>query len=726
MDILEGLSEIQKEAVQYGDGPLLLLAGAGSGKTRVLTHRIAYLIQERGVSPTNILAVTFTNKAAEEMKNRLQDLVGIMSSMLWVSTFHSSCVRILRDDIERLGYSRNFTIYDGTDQMMLMKQVLNELQIDSKQVRPASLLNAVSNAKNKLLNYEAYANTVGSFFEQRAADAYKLYQRHLHENNALDFDDLLMLTTRLFEECPEFLEFYQEKFRYILIDEYQDTNHAQYKIARSLAQKYKNICAIGDDDQSIYSWRGADIRNILDFERDYENAAVFRLEQNYRSTQNILNAAHNVVVNNRRRKEKELWTKNVEGEKIVCYGAINEKGEAEYVTDLIKKLYSDGDYKYNDFAVFYRVNAQSRILENALRIARLPYTIVGNLRFYERQEIKDVIAYLRLLINSKDAISLKRIINVPTRGIGKTTISRIEDFAYEEYIPLYEALKKVEQITTLQNRAQKAVLKFIEIIENIDPDRKPSEVIEDVLEKSGYIKALKEDGTVKSQSRIENAKELLSEAKEFEENQEEPTLANFLEGITLKSDIDSYEEQVDQVSLMTLHNAKGLEFPVVFITGLEENMLPIWRSLENESEMEEERRLCYVGITRAKQRLYLISAAERRLFGNVSNNEPSRFIDEIPSELKEVHRDTVAFSPPVGKTTAAEPGELTYEAETPFAEDFNYKTGDRVQHPKWGEGVVRKTSGRGRSTLITVRFDSGIQKNLMAEYAKLEKIIQLR
>ena len=726
MDILEGLSETQREAVQYGDGPLLLLAGAGSGKTRVLTHRIAYLIQEKGVSPTNILAVTFTNKAAEEMKTRLQDLVGIMSSILWVSTFHSSCVRILRGDIDKLGYSRNFTIYDSTDQMTLMKQVLDELQIDSKQVRAASILNAVSNAKNKLLNYEAYANTVGSFFEQRAADAYKLYQRHLQENNAMDFDDLLMLTTRLFEECPEILEFYQEKFRYILIDEYQDTNHAQYRIAKSLASKYKNICAIGDDDQSIYSWRGADIRNILDFERDYENAAVFRLEQNYRSTQNILSAAHNVVVNNLRRKEKKLWTENVKGEKLVCYEAIDEKGEAEYVTDLITKLCSDGKYKYNDFAVFYRVNAQSRTLENAMRIARIPYTIVGNLKFYERMEIKDIIAYLRVLINPRDTISLKRVINVPTRGIGKTSISRLEDFAYEERLTLYEALKKVEQITTLQSRAQKAVLKFMEIIESIDPDRKPSEVIEDVLEKSGYIKALEEEGKVKSQSRIENARELLSEAKEFEENQEEPTLANFLEGITLKSDIDSYEDQTDQVSLMTLHNAKGLEFPVVFITGLEEGMLPIWRSLENDNEMEEERRLCYVGITRAKQRLYLISAAERRLFGNVSSNIPSRFIDEIPPELREVHRDTVAFSPPIGRSVAVERDGLIYEEETASGNDYNYKVGDRVQHSKWGEGVVRGTSGKGPGMLITVRFDMGTQKTLMAEYARLEKIIQLR
>lgn len=730
MDILEGLSETQKEAVQYGDGPLLLLAGAGSGKTRVLTHRVAYLIQENGVSPTNIMAVTFTNKASEEMKERLEDLVGpLLSALLWVSTFHSGCVRILRNDIERLGYSRNFTIYDGTDQGTLMKQVMAELQIDSKQFRWNALLNAVSNAKNKLMDYEAYASTVGSFFEEKAADAYKLYQRHLTENNALDFDDLLMLTVRLFEECPDILEFYQDKFRYILIDEYQDTNHAQYRIAKLLARKYRNICAIGDDDQSIYSWRGADIRNILDFERDYEDAAVFRLEQNYRSTQTILEAAHCVVVNNKRRKDKKLWTQNDTGEKIVCYEANDEKGEADYIADIIAKLRSDGLYEYNDMAIFYRINAQSRVLEEALRTRRprIPYTIIGNVKFYERAEIKDILAYLRLLVNRRDSVSLRRVINVPTRGIGKTSLSRVDDFAQEEQVSLYEAMKGIDQVPGLQNRARNAISGFVKIIESIDPDRKPSEVIEEVLAKSGYIKALEEEGTVKAESRIENSRELLSEAKEFEENHEDPVLANFLEGITLKSDIDSWEDQTDQVSLMTLHNAKGLEFPVVFISGLEEKMLPIWRSLENDAEMEEERRLCYVGITRAKQRLYFTSASERRLFGNVANNTPSRFIDEIPSGYRESHRDTPAYTAPQSKTeTVKKSGGLTYSKGTDMEGDFAFKRGERVQHSKWGEGIIDNTRGQGRSMLISVRFDSGTRKTLMAEYAKLEKIKQLR
>ncbi|MBD3184755.1 DNA helicase PcrA [Candidatus Poribacteria bacterium] len=726
MGILDGLSEIQKEAVQYGDGPLLLLAGAGSGKTRVLTHRIAYLIEERGVSPTNILAVTFTNKAADEMKHRLEELVGIVSSIIWVSTFHSSCVRILRDNIENLGYSRNFSIYDATDQLTLVKQVLQELQIDPKQTRPHSILNAISNAKNNLQTWEDYAKSVGSFFEERVADAYKLYQKLLTENNALDFDDLLMLTVRLFQEKPEVLQFYQDKFRYILIDEYQDTNHAQYIIARSLAKKYRNIFAIGDDDQSIYSWRGADIRNILDFEKDYEDAAVFRLEQNYRSTKTILDAANNVVVNNKRRKEKRLWTDNIEGEKIICYEATDEKNEAEYITDIISKMHSDENLTYNDFAVFYRMNAQSRTIENALRIARIPYTIVGSLKFYERMEIKDILAYLRVLVNNRDTISLKRIINTPTRGIGKVSIERLEEFAYQEQITLYEAAKRARSIDSLQSRAQKAISGFIEFMESVDITKKPGDIIEEILKRSGYEKSLEEEGTVKAQSRLENTLELISEAKEFEENNEDHSLSAFLEGITLKSDIDSWDENADQVSLMTLHNAKGLEFPVVFITGMEEGIMPIWNALQNDAEMEEERRLCYVGITRAKQKLHLTSAAERRLFGSISNNAPSRFIDEIPSDLRTSHKDTtpIVTSPTVSKVISRK---KTYVKKIDDDSDaFDFKKGDRVQHPTWGEGIIQKTSGRGKNMMVTVKFNNKTTKNLMAEYAKLEKVIQLR
>jgi len=722
MNIFEELNEVQKKAVQHGDGPLLLLAGAGSGKTRVLTHRIAYLIRERGISPMNILAVTFTNKAAEEMKNRLRELVGpIQSGLLWVSTFHAACVRFLRGDIDKLGlkYNRNFTIYDQTDQTVLMRQVLNELQIDAKRVAPGAILGAVSNAKNNLIDYENYAKNVGGFFEQRVADAYKQYQMHLRENNALDFDDLLMMTVQLFEEQPEVLAYYQEKFKHVLIDEYQDTNHAQYRITNLLAKKYRNICVVGDDDQAIYRWRGADIRNILDFERDYEDAGVYRLEQNYRSTKNILKAAHNVVVNNTKRKEKELWTENEEGRKITCYEAIDEKGEASFVSDIINKLCSEG-YDYSDFALLYRMNAQSRVLENALRVSRIPYTVIGGLRFYERAEIKDIIAYLRILLNRNDSISLERIINVPTRHIGKTTLNKLKEFAYEEGMTLYQTLLDIDYVQDLQNRTREAITKFVSVIESVDPNHKPTEVIQDVLDKTGYIKALQEENTIEAQSRIENSKELLSEAKEFEGRQEDPqnvTLASFLEGITLKSDIDAWNDQEKKVSLMTLHSSKGLEFRVVFLTGMDDGIFPSWRSLENDQEMEEERRLCYVGITRAKERLYLTSAAQRLLFGNTSYFPPSRFLEEVPPELKEQHTDTVVIRSPERQVISSAPQSVNNNKE-----EYDFKVGQKVRHHAWGKGVIKGISGSGSSMMVTVDFEIGTKKTLMVEYAKLEKI----
>ncbi|MBM3708605.1 MAG: ATP-dependent DNA helicase PcrA, partial [Actinobacteria bacterium] len=580
MNILDGLNDVQKMAIEHGDGPLLLLAGAGSGKTRVLTHRIAYLVREKGIPPMNILAVTFTNKAADEMKIRLRELIGpVQSGLLWVSTFHSACVRFLRGDIEKLNlkYNRNFTIYDTTDQMVLMKQVLDELKLDTKRFSAGAMISAISSAKNNLKDFESYAKSASGFFEQKVSDAYKQYQLHLRENNALDFDDLLVLTVRLFEECPDVIGFYQDKFRHILIDEYQDTNHAQYRITNLLAKKHRNICVVGDDDQSIYRWRGADIRNILDFERDYEDAMVYRLEQNYRSTKNILEAAHNVVINNIRRKEKKLWTENEIGQKIACYNASDEKGEAQFISDIIGKLCSDGRYGYNDFAILYRMNAQSRAIENMLRVNRIPYTVVGGLKFYERMEIKDIIAYLRILLNRNDSISLERIINVPTRHIGKTTINKLKEFAYTEGYTLYETLENVELVPDLQNRAKEAIKKFIKVIEVINPQKNPSIVIKDVLDKTGYIQALQEENTIESQSRIENSKELISEAVEFEKRQENPqevTLASFLEGVTLKSDIDNWNEQEKKVSLMTLHSSKGLEFRIVFLTGLDEGIFP--------------------------------------------------------------------------------------------------------------------------------------------------------
>jgi DNA helicase-2/ATP-dependent DNA helicase PcrA len=721
MNILDGLNEVQKKAITHGDGPLLLLAGAGSGKTRVLTHRIAYLVRERGVSPMNILAVTFTNKAADEMKNRLKELIGpIQSGLLWVSTFHAACVRFLRGDIEKLGlkYTRNFTIYDQTDQTMLMRQTIKEMQIDEKRFSPGAVLNAISNAKSSLLDYEGYAKQSGGFFEERAAEAYKIYQLHLRQNNAVDFDDLLMLTVQLFEDFSEVLEFYQNKFKHILIDEYQDTNHAQYKIANLLAKKHRNICGVGDDDQAIYSWRGADIRNILEFERDYEDATVYRLEQNYRSTKNILEAAHKVVVNNMSRKEKELWTENEVGKKLTCYEAIDEKGESSFISDIISKLCTEG-YDYSDFALLYRMNAQSRVLENSLRIARIPYAVIGGLKFYERMEIKDIIAYLRLLLNRNDAISLGRIINVPARSIGKVTLDRLKEFAYEEGFSLYEAMMNIEQVPNIQNRASESISKFVRVLESIDPNRKPTLVIQDVLDKTGYLKALQEENTIEAQSRIENSKELLSEATEFEKRQEDPqnvTLASFLEGITLKSDIDNWNNQEKKVSLMTLHSSKGLEFRVVFLTGLDEGIFPSWRSLESDVEIEEERRLCYVGITRAKERLYLTSASQRLLFGNTSYYPPSRFLEEIPPELKEQHADTIIIKPPERQVVSQSPQTVVDN------DKYDYKVGQKVRHKTWGKGVIKEAVGKGLNMMVTVNFDIGVKKTLMVEYANLEKV----
>ena len=721
MNILDGLNEVQRKAVTHGDGPLLILAGAGSGKTRVLTHRIAYLIRERGISPMNILAVTFTNKAAEEMKNRLKDLIGpIQSGLLWVSTFHSACVRFLRGDIDKLGlkYTRNFTIYDQTDQLLLIKQCLKEMQIDEKRTPPGAILNTISNAKNNLIDFFEYEKKAGNFFEDQVADVYRIYQLHLRENNALDFDDLLMLTVQLFEECPEVLELYQNKFNHILIDEYQDTNHAQYRIANLLASKHRNICVVGDDDQSIYTWRGADIRNILDFERDYKDAVVYRLEQNYRSTKNILNAAHSVVVNNIMRKDKKLWTENEEGRKLICYEAIDEKGEAEFISDIISKLCTEG-YDYSDFALLYRMNAQSRVLENALRIARIPYTVVGGLRFYERMEIKDIIAYLRLLLNRNDIISLQRIINVPARNIGKVTLDKLKEFAYEQGFSLYEAMMNIDQVPNIQNRTRESISKFVQIIESIDPTQKPTLVIRDVLEKTGYIKALEEENSIEAQSRIENAKELLSEAKEFEQRQddlESVTLAHFLEGITLKSDIDNWNNQEKKVSLMTLHSAKGLEFRVVFLTGMDEGIFPSWRSLESDKEMEEERRLCYVGITRAKERLYLTSASQRLLFGNTSFFEPSRFLDEIPSHLKDQYNDTITLKSPERQVVSQSQQVIINN------DKFDFKIGQKVRHKTWGKGIIKEVVGKGTNMMVTVNFDIGVKKTLMVEYANLERL----
>jgi len=715
-DLLDSLNPVQRQAVQHTEGALLLLSGAGSGKTRVITHRIAYLIRHHGISPFNILAVTFTNKAAGEMKTRLENLVGERTSkLLWVSTFHSSCARILRRDIERLGYSRSFTIYDTADQLTLIKEILKALKFREEQNNPRAVLSTISNAKNALMTPEIFASTADGFFEQQVAQIYRVYQTFLRENNALDFDDLIMLTVELLESCPDVLEYYQNKFRYILIDEYQDTNHSQYRLVQALAQKHQNICVVGDDDQAIYSWRGADIKNILDFERDYPNTTILRLEQNYRSTQNILGAAYEIVRHNRRRIDKKLWTENQTGELITCYEAQDENDEAGHVIQEIERWRARG-VKYGDCVIFYRINAQSRTFEDALRGANIPYQIVGNVRFYERMEIKDLLAYLRVIVNPADTISLRRIINVPRRGIGPTTIQRLENFAQAEGISLFDAVMRVNRISTLRYAAQEKVRVFAELIESFNADDSPVQTVEALLDRSGYLDNLKQENTIESQSRMENVRELITAAAEYEEREAEPTLVGFLEMITLVADIDNMDDKSDIVTLMTLHSAKGLEFPIVFMVGMEEGLLPHQRSFASEAELEEERRLCYVGITRAKESIYLTHARSRRLFGQTDYRMPSRFIEEIPEELlkredayQSRHRPTVSSYDPD-------------EPDTDDGQSFDYSVGEVVYHMKFGRGRITAISGYGEDMRVTVRFERGIEKTLMAGYARLQRL----
>ena len=713
-DLLESLNPVQRKAVQHTEGPLLLLSGAGSGKTRVITHRIAYLIRQHNISPFNILAVTFTNKAAKEMKTRLANLIGADSQLLWAATFHSTCARILRKDIERLGYSRSFTIYDTADQLTLIKNILKQLKWRESDAHPKAVLSTISKAKNELTTPEMYAETVGDFFEQRVEQIYRLYQDRLRENNALDFDDLIMLTVQLFESHSDVLGYYQSKFRYILIDEYQDTNHSQYRLVHALAKKHRNICAVGDDDQSIYSWRGADINNILDFERDYPNAAVLRLEQNYRSTQNILEAAYEVVRNNRMRTEKKLWTQNKMGECIRCFEAQDENEEADVVLREIQRWREQG-VKYGECVIFYRINAQSRTFEDVLRLANIPYQIVGSVRFYERMEIKDIMAYLRAIVNPADAISLRRIINVPRRGIGETTLKRLEIFADAADISLFEAIQRVGEVAKLREAERDKVRIFTQLIESFKAEDSPAHTIEQLLDRSGYLKSLMQEGTIEAESRVENVRELITAAVEYEERETEPSLAGFLEMITLVADIDTMDDKSDVVTLMTLHSAKGLEFPIVFMAGMEEGLLPHQRSFGSEAELEEERRLCYVGITRAKEQVYMTYARERRRYGYTDYQLPSRFIEEIPHEL--LDREEV-YQPP------HRPVVSSYDPDLPDTDvdlSFDYEVGEIVYHAKFGRGKITAMSGYGPDMRLTIRFTRGIEKTLMAGYARLQR-----
>lgn len=704
-EILANLNEQQKEAVTTTEGPLLILAGAGSGKTRVLTHRIAYLIKEKKVSPSNILAITFTNKAAEEMKTRVENLLGYVGD-LWVSTFHSACVRILRRDIDKLGYDRNFVIFDTTDQKALVQECLKELDLSEKQYPIKMVLNDISSAKDKMVYPDDYIDFFGDTYRNRKIkEIYKLYQHKLKKINALDFDDIIIKTIELFKENPEILEFYQRKFRYIMVDEYQDTNTPQYYFVNLLAQRHRNLCVVGDDDQSIYGWRGADVRNILNFEKDYPEAKVIKLEQNYRSTKIILEAANHVIDNNVYRKKKSLWTQNKEGEKIVLCELENEREEAEFVIQEIIKLKERENRSFKDFAILYRTNAQSRPFEEALMKVKVPYKVVGALRFYDRKEIKDILAYLRLIVNPYDDISFKRIVNVPRRGIGPATIEALEKIAREKDTSLFFA---IEDLKNARNKG--SLLQFKQFILDLI-DKKDamsvSDLIKYILEQTGYIEELKREESEEAEGRIENLNEFLNAAYEFEESSEDKSLEAFLAGITLVSDIDMAGDIGESVVLMTLHSAKGLEFPVVFMVGMEEGLFPSYSSFEDDHELEEERRLCYVGITRSKERLYLTYARQRNLYGRSQYNSYSRFISEIPERL------IVRYNIPTSKKTG-------FVSVHTFSDVYerSFSLGDKVEHKIWGIGTVVKVEGEE----ITVAFPNVGIKKLDLRFAPIKAI----
>jgi len=730
--LLAGLNPEQQEAVRTTDGPLLIMAGAGSGKTRVLTHRVAYLMVEKGVNPYNILAITFTNKAAREMKDRIGKIMGGAAEEVWISTFHSMCVRILRRDIDRIGINRNFTILDPTDQQSVIKGILKDKNIDPKKFEPRAILGAISSAKNELVTPEEYSKLVGGFYEQVVSDVYEEYQRRLRKNQALDFDDLIMMTIHLFNRVPETLEFYQRKFQYIHVDEYQDTNRAQYMLVKMLASRFQNICVVGDSDQSIYRWRGADIANILTFEKDYPRAKVIMLEQNYRSTKRILHAANEVIKNNANRKPKKLWTENAEGQKISYYRADSEQTEAQFVAGKIKEMVDSGERKFSEIAILYRTNAQSRVMEEVLLKSNIDYHIVGGIKFYDRKEIKDILAYLRLIANPDDDISLQRVINVPKRGIGSTSFDKIARYAADNDISIYTALKEIDFIG-VSPKIAKAAYEFYELIRNYTQMQEylsVTELVDEILEKSGYREMLHAEKTLEAQSRLENIDEFLSVTKNFEEGSEDKSLVAFLTDLALVADIDRLDEKEennnDAIVLMTLHSAKGLEFPVVFLIGLEEGVFPHSRSLMEEAEMEEERRLAYVGITRAEQDLYVTNAAMRTLFGRTNMNPVSRFINEIPEDLLEVlHKEVRKQTSPFG---SQQKGPVSRPVSRPIptgsgADELEWKVGDKAEHKKWGIGTVVSVKGKDKSVELDIAFPSPIGiKRLLAEFAPIQKV----
>ena len=759
MSIYDTLNEPQREAVRHTDGPLLILAGAGSGKTRVLTHRIAYLIEELGVNPWNILAITFTNKAAGEMRQRVDNLVGFGSESIWVSTFHSMCVRILRRFIDRLGYDSRFTIYDTDDQKTLMKAVCKKVDIDTKQFKERMLLSVISSAKNEMILPEEFElNAGGDFAQLKIAKVYREYEAQLKANNALDFDDLLVKTVQLLQTQPDVRENYQERFRYIMVDEYQDTNTVQFKLVSLLAGKYRNLCVVGDDDQSIYKFRGANIRNILDFEKEYPDAKVIKLEQNYRSTGNILNAANGVISNNKGRKDKTLWTANGEGEKIGLRQFDTAYDEAEFIAEDIKKEVRDGA-SYNDNAVLYRTNAQSRLLEEKFIAMNIPYKIVGGINFYARREIKDILAYLKTVDNGQDDLSVRRIINVPKRGIGLTTINRIQEAADERGISFYEALLAPEMIPGAGRSASKldSFAALIEYFKGQAEKESLTDLLNEILDMTGYAQNLEADDEIDAESRLQNIEELLNKAAAYEEDCEDrgekATLSGFLEEVALVADIDSLEEDQDYVVLMTLHSAKGLEFPHVYLAGMEDGLFPSYMTItgDDPEELEEERRLCYVGITRAEQQLTLTCARKRMVRGETQYNKISRFVSEIPPELLDTgSRKRTYFSEDDGTDGTTAAGNLfsggktvsdgssrskAYASKKPYtvltkgsqlraqkSDSLAYGVGDRVRHVKFGEGTVLDIKEGGRDFEVTVEFDTAGVRKMFAMFAKLVKI----
>ena len=775
-DILKGLNDKQYEAVVNTEGPYLVIAGAGSGKTKVLTHKIAYLIGEKGAKPWDILAITFTNKAANEMKERIANLIGDDAKDIWMGTFHSICVRILRRFIDRIGFDTSFIIFDTSDQRTLVKGCLKDLSIDDKMFTDRAVLSEISNAKNEMLEPEMYqVRANGDFRKEKIAEVYKLYQKRLKENNAIDFDDIINYTIKILMENPDIIEYYSNKFKYVLVDEYQDTNKAQFTLVTMLASKHGNITVVGDNDQGIYSFRGADITNILNFEKDFPGTRIIKLEQNYRCTGNILKAANAVIKNNEVKYKKELWTQNEEGNLPKVYQAQNEYDEGSYIVEQMEHLRREEYYKYSDFAILYRMNTQSRAIEDILRRENIPYKIIGGLKFYERKEIKDIIAYLRLIQNGNDNLSLKRIINEPKRGIGKTSLDKIEFLANETGQSMYEIIKRADEFGL--NRVFLNSREFVNTIEELKAKQEElpiSELIKETLKKSGYTKALENENTIEAENRIENLDEFLTVAIEFEEEEAENSLSSFLEGITLSSDIDDLEESEEYVTLMTLHSAKGLEFPVVFLIGMEEGIFPGYKSISEPKELEEERRLCYVGITRAKENLFLTCSKQRTIFGSTSYNPVSRFLKEIPENLLEGYEEafgettnkdqmfkdssyswsygsknngnikTYKINESNGSAVAASSynsntknnsssnGFMFRTAEsflnnlakksTNTADLTKYQSGVRVFHKKFGEGTINQVEPEGEDLKVDISFDKVGHKRLMAKFANLEVI----